>query len=615
MAKAEGFKNRLTKAQEELVKALDAEKAKKKVLSEKIVQELAKLEKANVRTLNSLNKEYLEECTNNENKINEFIEELNALNEELQSSISSYEEHYSEFNEEEALKKESEKLINNAKNKFKREIQDINIKIDRIDKELKETIETRNNDFNEELTNFKNKTIEFDKRKRFEVSKIQNNTIKEYDALQKLLLQENKKSEIKSINKKIKQIRFNGLIEEKECTFRHLAEQKQFELDYAKYEYEFKCESSKLEKDYNNRIEDTKFDKSLIEFNFKKNSNKNETDVKHSFNESDKQYKLEFNTKLEELYKSINEKTNQKISFEKENIESETNVIKKVYQEIENTDNKQTTKFLENNNKELLLINKDVSLIQKNIDYTINFYIQNIINLYTKQFRAYMLREETFVNSLLINNVNGAFLQGNKYDEYVNQVKELFVAFRENEENYINSFNDYLTNAMNDLFKQVEIFANAINQLNDNINNIINEYHNNIGKVLADAREKGFVFVDEIKANLLNEVCSKENENNSLIVKQLQEVADQKSKIMAEFESRELAVKSIETNLDGEYMTEYAGLEKVKTDAKAIIDSKYNNEMNEYLVDYENKVKNINLKYDEENRSVEKQYKVKIGLL
>lgn len=615
MAKAEGFKNRLTKAQEELVKALDAEKAKKKVLSEKIVQELAKLEKANVRTLNSLNKEYLEECTNNENKINEFIEELNALNEELQSSISSYEEHYSEFNEEEALKKESEKLINNAKNKFKREIQDINIKIDRIDKELKETIETRNTDFNEELTNFKNKTIEFDKRKRFEVSKIQNNTIKEYDALQKLLLQENKKSEIKSINKKIKQIRFNGLIEEKECTFRHLAEQKQFELDYAKYEYEFKCESSKLEKDYNNRIEDTKFDKSLIEFNFKKNSNKNETDVKHSFNESDKQYKLEFNTKLEELYKSINEKTNQKISFEKENIESETNVIKKVYQEIENTDNKQTTKFLENNNKELLLINKDVSLIQKNIDYTINFYIQNIINLYTKQFRAYMLREETFVNSLLINNVNGAFLQGNKYDEYVNQVKELFVAFRENEENYINSFNDYLTNAMNDLFKQVEIFANAINQLNDNINNIINEYHNNIGKVLADAREKGFVFVDEIKANLLNEVCSKENENNSLIVKQLQEVADQKSKIMAEFESRELAVKSIETNLDGEYMTEYAGLEKVKTDAKAIIDSKYNNEMNEYLVDYENKVKNINLKYDEENKSVEKQYKVKIGLL
>ena len=34
MAKVEVFKNRLTKAQEELVKALDAEKAKKKVLSE-----------------------------------------------------------------------------------------------------------------------------------------------------------------------------------------------------------------------------------------------------------------------------------------------------------------------------------------------------------------------------------------------------------------------------------------------------------------------------------------------------------------------------------------------------------------------------------------------------
>ena len=60
MAKAEGFKNKITKAQEDLFKAIDVEKGKKKVLSEKIVLELSKIEKANVRTLSSLNKEYIE---------------------------------------------------------------------------------------------------------------------------------------------------------------------------------------------------------------------------------------------------------------------------------------------------------------------------------------------------------------------------------------------------------------------------------------------------------------------------------------------------------------------------------------------------------------------------
>ena len=615
MAKVEVFKNRLTKAQEELVKALDAEKAKKKVLSEKIVQELSKLDKANVRTLNSLNKQYLDECSNNDNKINEFITELNSLNEELQSSISTYEEHYTNFNEEDALNKESERLINTARTKFKREMQDINIKIDRIEKELKETLETRNNDFEEEHTNFKNKTIEFEKRKRFEVNKIQNNTIKEYDALQKLLLQENKKSEIKSINKKIKQIRYNGLIEEKECTLKYLSEQKQFELEYAKSVYDFKCETCKLDKDINNRIEETKFDRSMIEFNFKKKSNKNETDVKHAFNESDKQYKLDYNSNVENLYKAINEKTNAKISFEKERINTETDVIKNIYFEIEGNDIKQTAKFLENNNKELSLINKDVALIQKNINYTISFYIQNIISLYTKQFKAYMAHEEEFVKFLLINDVKGAFLQGNTYEEFIKPIQDLFVAFRENEENYIQSFTDYLNNAMNNLIQQVEIFALTINQLNDNINNVINEYHNNIAKVLADAKQKGFVFADNLKTKALDEVNINENEHNNFINKKFEELAVQKEKVIAEFNNRELAVKSVEVNLEGEYATEYASLEKVKNDAISVIDAKYNNEVSALLVEYDNKVKAINIKYEEENKAIEKQYKVKIGLL
>ena len=80
MAKAEGFKNKITKAQEDLFKAIEVEKGKKKVLSDKIVLELSKLEKANVRTLNSLNKEYVEQCNNIKEKLKIFVDTIELLN-------------------------------------------------------------------------------------------------------------------------------------------------------------------------------------------------------------------------------------------------------------------------------------------------------------------------------------------------------------------------------------------------------------------------------------------------------------------------------------------------------------------------------------------------------
>ena len=155
MVKAEGFKNKITKAQEELFKALEAEKEKKKVLSDKIILELSKQEKANVRTLNSLNKEYLEQCANNKEKLESFISEIENLNKEIQNLIDSYNTHIQEHDEYQILKDNDEANVIAAKNKFKREIQDINIKIGRIDKELKEIIETRTSDHEEEFNSFK----------------------------------------------------------------------------------------------------------------------------------------------------------------------------------------------------------------------------------------------------------------------------------------------------------------------------------------------------------------------------------------------------------------------------------------------------------------------------
>lgn len=615
MAKAEGFKNKITKAQEDLFKAIDVEKGKKKVLSEKIVLELSKIEKANVRTLSSLNKEYIEQCNSNKEKLQLFIDTIEQLNNELQTTLEEYDVYCKEHDELAILKEEQEKQLAISKNKFKREIQDINIKIDRIEKELKEILETRNEEYNVELTTYKSKIIEFDKRRRFEVSKIQNNTIKEYDELQKCLLQENKKAEIKAINKKIKQIRLSGLIEEKECVFRHLAEQKQYELDFAKYEYDYNCENSKLTKEYYQKIEDTKFDRSVIEFNFKKSNVTSDNDVVHMFNENEKQSKLDHNAKVEDLYKLINERTLEQLAFEHEKAESEAEVTKRIYRSIEENEYKQTDKFLENENKEISMISKDIALFQKNLNLTVTFYVSNIVNLYTNYFKNYVNKEEIFVNSLLVNTVNGAFLQGNSYEQYVSQIKEVFEGFRAAEEEYLESFTSYITMTLHNFIDQIESFVNTIKLIENNINEVSKKYHDSIANILNTATSNGVNFVEGIKNKAKEEVNAKEYDNKVLYEERTKKSSVEKEQILKEFSQRELEVKAVKESQEAKFKVEYAGLENERDIQKQSIGNKAKEEINEYSNAYDAKVKAIISRFDEENKNTDKQYKQKIGLL
>ena len=90
MAKVEGFKNKITKAQEDLFKALETEKEKKNALFIKITAELAKQNKANSKLLNTYNKEYVELCKQNNVILDEFILKVNELNNTLADTVEKY---------------------------------------------------------------------------------------------------------------------------------------------------------------------------------------------------------------------------------------------------------------------------------------------------------------------------------------------------------------------------------------------------------------------------------------------------------------------------------------------------------------------------------------------
>ena len=615
MAKAGEFKNKITKAQEELFKALENEQTKRNSTSSKIIQELSKANKANVKTLNSLNKEYLETCNNNKLELNNYIEKIKLINEDLLKEIDEFKESYNFDSEKEKHIARKDRACAPLRTKFKREIHDINIKINRIDQELKETLETRNNENDQENVNYKNKIIEFDKKKRHEVNKIQSNTIKEYDELQKRLLVENKRSEIKNINKQIKEIRRNGLIDEKDCIFRNLEDQKQYELEHVKYLLDYKNENIKLEKEYNIRIEETKFNKSMIEFNYKKEFDKCDNDAIHNLNEACKQLQYKHSKNKSDLYSNIyNENINQ-FNYERKRNDDELNVVKNIYLSIENMDNKQIDKYLELNNKELNSIENELALFEKNIVLTLNFYLQNLINSYKSYFKDLLTKEESFINNLLINTVQGDFLNGKNCDSYIPQIVSLFNVFREQEEKAVVLFEEELTNLLNNLILQVNEFVNKVKELNNKVNEQVINYNNSIRNILQIAKEEGNSFIENIINNINNEVANRENENNKLFEERKQAISLENEEIEKEFASRENEVKQQEQVLEEQYKVKYDELVKVKDDAIVLINQKYDQSYLNNQNEYDEKVKYINNKFNEEFSKLEKEYKVKIGLL
>ncbi len=615
MAKVEGFKNKLTKAQEDLFKALESEKEKKKNLFIKITAELTKQNKANVKSLNSLNKEYLELCKKNNVSLDEYIAKINELNNELQLLVEKYLEYPNEGEELTVFTEQAENKIKTLTNRFRRETQDINIKIDRLEKELKELLETRKTTYESEISEFRSSLLELDKRKRFEITKIQGNTIKEYDELQLQLLKENNRAQIKLITKEIKRIRLNGLLEEKECMYRHLAEQEKAELEYLKLHYDYNNENNNLEKDYNYRIIDIKFDRSIIEYNYKKNVDTTNNNAVHSFDETIKKIKLQRSNEFEEQYNLINQNIIIQYDFEKNRNEEEVENVKNIYGQILSLDDIQITKFNDLNIKGLAILEKEVGLYHKNIVLTLNNYTQNITQLYSAYFNELMKRESEFVNSLLINAIKGAFLQGNDYSNFVVKVEELLKVFVEKEEETIKSFNDFLDLALNNILLQVESFINTIKQLNNNILTLSNKFHEDVNTVLTEAKSNGINFVESIKTETNNQIQIKVNQNQEVYNSRCLEIKQDREHIELEYNEREQVIKDIQTVQEEQYRVEYQEFVKVREEAKVLVDEKYIKLANQYLADYQEKVANLKSKFVTFRADVEKEYKIKIGLL
>lgn len=614
MAK-EDFKNKVTKAQEDLFKSLDNERTKRHTVVTKIIGEISKQKKANVKTLNTLNKDYLTLCQNDITELQVFIDKINSLNTELENGINTFKENYKIEDEKQKLIEEKDKVLLPLKQKAKREGHDINTKMERIDKELVDTLDDRNNEFEENEKAFKAKVLEYDKRRRIELQRIQNNIVKECDEFQKRLIVENKRSEINKLKKNIKEIRYQGLLSEKDCLLKYSDEIEQVELNHVNEVYNYNIENITLTKDYKTRYTTVKLDKLLNEQRYENEFSLYEIEVNNTLAVNNKEMLEKQNGIKGVYYDKISRATLSELDKERKINKAEQDNINNIILTIDKLDNAQVKKFIDANNADIKSLENEIKLFQKNLVFTMNFYLQNIINSYQSYFKELYTKESNFLNNLLVNDADKDFLNGFSYSEYTKLLTNCFEEFKVLEEQSALKFEERIKEVMNILINQVEEFVNNILKINSDIVNEVNEYHEKMIGSFSDAKTKALSFIETMISKKNEDTIVRENNNNSLLVLRKEALEEELVEIKKDYDACVKDVNDLKEVENKKYQEICENINKQIQNEQLTINETYDIDYRRFTEEKQEKESAIKEKFIVERNKIEKTYKTKIGLL
>ena len=264
----EEFKLQLETMNKELFSSFQEAREQREQTGEKIIQTLSETYSSNQIDLNSLDEEFLKVCEKQRKAIEKYQNQINKLKDELQTGLTLYDENFSLTREEEKLVAQKKRTMLPTRQVYRKELHDIQAKVDRIEKERDQILKEKEDLFEEEQKSFKTKMAELDKRNYFDVKRINDNTSKEYKDLEMTLSQENNRREIKRIQKSIKEIRRTGTIEAKKVSLSYLDEEKEAELAFFRFSKNYEKEISIIKDEYQIKLEELDLEKKYCDHNF-----------------------------------------------------------------------------------------------------------------------------------------------------------------------------------------------------------------------------------------------------------------------------------------------------------------------------------------------------------
>ena len=170
----EEFKLQFNQMNEELFASFLEVKEQRIQNGTKLLRVLSDTHLTNQTDLNSLDEDFLKLCEKQRKVIEKFQNQIEKLKEELQIGLTVFDENFNIEKEEEKLVAQKKRTILPARQIYRKELHDIQARIDKLEKERDQVLKEKEDLLEEEQKNFKAKMQELDKRSFFEVKQVKN---------------------------------------------------------------------------------------------------------------------------------------------------------------------------------------------------------------------------------------------------------------------------------------------------------------------------------------------------------------------------------------------------------------------------------------------------------
>ena len=563
--------------------------------------------------LKIIEKNYQNELLLEKENFNSLKTNVENLEKELKESLDNFNNNFNIDVETQKLQDNKEKGMMPKTQIYRKETHDVTFKLDRLLKEEKETLKLKQDEFDELENSYKNKLQDLEKRQRFEINKIKNNTLNQYDELQKSLLDNNNRKEIKQINKQIETIRKVGIKEEKELRFKYLKEMQIIEIEFANSRKEALVEINNIKKDFNIKKQELDTEKKIVNLNYQIESAKYDFGSRRAINNLKKKMIAKKNVVIINQFENIKKISLEyqkdkldKIAYKKTVSNDFVNVMANNYKAFDETINLGTT-LINNTYFEQIDLYKDY--LDKLVDHVLSLfvilheeYLNNVIN---NEYETLKL----FVNA----KYNFDSLYRRDFSEDCDKLNSLYNKFVEGMKANSLVYNEKVSALFNELKVNIATLVNNIKEV-WNGTSLTNSYHNSIKEELSALINRNNEY--------LNDSYDKESQSFAYVDEQVKKYDDTLLNTNSENKAMEEEHKAVEEVIDADINAYNESQAKVRENIDLELKSAILNIEDEcekvndsYALELKNTLENINDKKINETKAIEEDYKTQMNLL
>lgn len=588
----EALRETIEKYTVELINTINKEFEYAKEIDSTYINQLEDEFKNHNEILVSLESNFKTGIDKKQKQINILNDTIGNLRNQLELELKNFQPQHNHEQLKERLMRGKESELSDFLLAKKKEINDLNSKINALNKECLLILKEKDNAIAETEKNYKAKVLELERRMRLEVAKINDNIlipVPKAAGVVDIEAEDNKFSK-----QAIKDIRIEGINDIAKKKTKYFEDIYKEHENFSKVRLQNDKDSKITREEYNQKTSALKFSLNKIKREIKKAEDSYNFDVYKNINSVKRDKLLEEKAIVNEYHLRIyqHSDTINRIEVNK-NIHNE-NITKDILNVISEYDLIQLSKNHDNHEKQFNALNQTFINYYNYLIKIYDEFCNNIKVILESFWERHFDTQKIFIESLIIMNFASTTSNNISYNDYSNQIKQLYLNYCKNQKVSLDKLDKILKDNIALIKNQVLVFHDSLMNYSKQEFDSLVTFNSEVAKVIANSFDQNL--------SSYNIEASTSNKNTNDIIKNKKD-------------SHDIEVNELKTGIDSindDYLKEEQSIELNKQNYYNEFDQNEEQELlnhKKYLESVKKNIANLNLEYKNNLISTKKDLK------